>query len=127
MEELHSATQVRTTPAHHTQSLRADHPALGHASGHGHGHGPMSHGHPSMRESFPTHAERERFERAPASAGGVGRASTQRPTLQSEEGAPVPTRRAPARELGASGRDRASFVPPLDADWDTPAFQRRGN
>jgi len=27
---------------------------------------------------------------------------------------------------GAPSRERATFVPPLDADWDTPAFQRRG-
>ncbi len=27
---------------------------------------------------------------------------------------------------GGAGRERSSFVPPLDADWDTPAFQRRG-
>jgi cell division protein FtsZ len=34
---------------------------------------------------------------------------------------------APAQAAGAPAvRDRASFVPPLDADWDTPAFQRRG-
>ncbi|MBK8253281.1 MAG: cell division protein FtsZ [Polyangiaceae bacterium] len=26
----------------------------------------------------------------------------------------------------ATPRERSSFVPPLDADWDTPAFQRRG-
>jgi cell division protein FtsZ len=49
---------------------------------------------------------------------------TMRPTLPSEE---VPSRRAPARELSSSARDRASFVPPLDADWDTPTFQRRGH
>jgi cell division protein FtsZ len=43
---------------------------------------------------------------------------------------PVPTRRPPARELSsgaASHRDRTSFVPPTDSDWDTPAFQRRGH
>jgi cell division protein FtsZ len=44
------------------------------------------------------------------------------------ETAPAPSRRAPAREMtsGApqSGRERSSFVPPLDADWDTPAYQR---
>ncbi len=27
---------------------------------------------------------------------------------------------------GAPSRERNTFVPPLDADWDTPAFQRRG-
>ncbi|APR75016.1 Cell division protein FtsZ [Minicystis rosea] len=45
-----------------------------------------------------------------------------------------PTRRAAAPQMtaapaaaGASaGRERATFVPPLDSEWDTPAFQRRG-
>jgi cell division protein FtsZ len=47
-----------------------------------------------------------------------------------------PTRRSvphpPAAAQGAApsssppGRDRSSFVPPLDSEWDTPAFQRRG-
>jgi cell division protein FtsZ len=27
---------------------------------------------------------------------------------------------------GSAQRERSTFVPPLDADWDTPAFQRRG-
>ena len=51
-----------------------------------------------------------------------------RPTLPSEDLGAAPSRRAPARELSSSAsvRDRASFVPPLDADWDTPTFQRRG-
>jgi cell division protein FtsZ len=51
-----------------------------------------------------------------------------RPTLPSEDLGVAPSRRAPARELSSSAsvRDRASFVPPLDADWDTPTFQRRG-
>jgi len=43
------------------------------------------------------------------------------------ETAPAPSRRAPARELSAApntSRERSSFVPPLDADWDTPAYQR---
>jgi cell division protein FtsZ len=48
---------------------------------------------------------------------------------------PFPTRRAgsPAPLSGAPPmaappqRERATFVPPLDADWDTPAFQRRGH
>jgi cell division protein FtsZ len=137
VDEMHPATQVRTTPAQHLQT----HPAMGSAShGHGHGHG-SAHGHgamrgdlhaamergerPSMRDSG---YERERFERAPVSAGVPSqRASAHRQATQSEEPPAVPTRRAPARELGASGRERTSFVPPLDADWDTPAFQRRGN
>jgi cell division protein FtsZ len=36
---------------------------------------------------------------------------------------------SPAAQAAISGpptRERGSFVPPLDADWDTPAFQRRG-
>ncbi|MFT3771152.1 MAG: cell division protein FtsZ [Minicystis sp.] len=44
-----------------------------------------------------------------------------------------PTRRAAAPQAAAapaagaaSGRERATFVPPLDSEWDTPAFQRRG-
>jgi cell division protein FtsZ len=43
------------------------------------------------------------------------------------------TRRAPPREISVGApsqrdpRDRASFVPPTDSDWDTPAFQRRGH
>ena len=33
---------------------------------------------------------------------------------------------APAQQSAAAGRERATFVPPLDSEWDTPAFQRRG-
>jgi len=54
-----------------------------------------------------------------------------------EEPAYAPSRRAPQTvpaaappiSVGGNGgptRERATFVPPLDADWDTPAFQRRG-
>ncbi|MEJ7732581.1 MAG: cell division protein FtsZ [Polyangiaceae bacterium] len=83
---------------------------------------------------------------APASRQAPG--SFSRPTLQ---GAPLsgrptpreparedmvfPTRRAPAQHQVQHGgpppppppapRERATFVPPLDAEWDTPAFQRR--
>ena len=44
---------------------------------------------------------------------------------------PEPPRRpAPQVAVGAAAaagpRERASFVPPLDSEWDTPAFQRRG-
>ncbi|EYF02382.1 cell division protein FtsZ [Chondromyces apiculatus] len=56
---------------------------------------------------------------------------TQRP--QSREDVAFPTSRRPAAppvpsQAGAAGgaRDRSSFVPPLDGDWDTPTFQRRG-
>ena len=54
---------------------------------------------------------------------------TQRQPLR-EEAASFPTRRAAppsaAPAQAAGGRDRATFVPPLDSEWDTPAFQRRG-
>jgi cell division protein FtsZ len=56
--------------------------------------------------------------------------SSQRQPMRMEE-AVVPSRRAasPAQvAAGANsgaGRERASFVPPLDSEWDTPAFQRR--
>jgi cell division protein FtsZ len=60
---------------------------------------------------------------APAARQGM------RPSIPAEELVPAQTRRAPARELSTASapRDRASFVPPLDSDWDTPAFQRRGS
>ena len=41
----------------------------------------------------------------------------------------IPSRRPSAPAIpaqSANGRDRATFVPPLDSEWDTPAFQRRG-
>jgi len=37
-----------------------------------------------------------------------------------------PQQAPPSLSSGAPSRERATFVPPLDADWDTPAFQRRG-
>jgi cell division protein FtsZ len=67
-------------------------------------------------------------------------AATQRPMTTSAWGAEpppreeefaFPTRRGPS-SLGtaaagaAQPRERTTFVPPLDSDWDTPAFQRRG-
>jgi cell division protein FtsZ len=67
-------------------------------------------------------ARQQRVEAEAAPPASMGR--SMRPTLPSEE---TPSRRAPARELSTSARDRASFVPPLDADWDTPTFQRRGH
>ena len=51
-------------------------------------------------------------------------------SMRSDEGS-FPSRRAPAPASAAAGansgtgRERASFVPPLDSEWDTPAFQRR--
>jgi cell division protein FtsZ len=62
-------------------------------------------------------------------------AAPQRPALRSDprEEAPYPTRRAgaansptqPSMGANSTSRERTAFVPPLDADWDTPAFQRR--
>jgi cell division protein FtsZ len=58
-------------------------------------------------------------------------ATPQRQPMRSDEGS-FPSRRAPAPASAAAGanssgtgRERASFVPPLDSEWDTPAFQRR--
>jgi cell division protein FtsZ len=53
--------------------------------------------------------------------------ATQRPAAQE-----LPSRRAPSTQVaqaaGAAPTRERSFVQPLlDADWDTPAFQRRGN
>ncbi len=111
-DEIHPAAQaVRTAP----QSM--SHPLSAHGM-HAHSSAPPAH-----------HREPASLDRGvPASARGM------RPARDPEELVPPHTRRAPARELSsqafgpASGhaRDRASFVPPLDADWDTPAFQRRG-
>jgi cell division protein FtsZ len=87
----------------------------------------------------------------PASLGSIAstasqlsaRAATSSPPLPSRAAAPTqrqpmrtdeafPSRRAPAPASAAAGanssgngRERASFVPPLDSEWDTPAFQRR--
>jgi cell division protein FtsZ len=56
------------------------------------------------------------------------------PQRPAEEQA-YPSRRAPQPQQQAAGstppsgpptRERSTFVPPLDSDWDTPAFQRRG-
>jgi cell division protein FtsZ len=44
--------------------------------------------------------------------------STRRPAV------PASAQAAIAGQAG--GRERSSFVPPLESDWDTPAFQRRG-
>jgi cell division protein FtsZ len=81
------------------------------------------------------HPTMERQSTSPFSQAAQPR-PTQRPTLQQQEeafaregreAAPAASRRAPARELTAgpqASRERSSFVPPLDADWDTPAYQR---
>ena len=58
-------------------------------------------------------------------------ASSQRQPMRTDE-ASFPSRRPAAPASAAAGanssgtgRERASFVPPLDSEWDTPAFQRR--
>jgi cell division protein FtsZ len=69
---------------------------------------------------------------APLSArvGASAPPITQRQPIRHDEPFPTPRRAAPVsphpQAAGATPRDRASFVPPLDSDWDTPAFQRRG-
>ncbi|MFO0759716.1 MAG: cell division protein FtsZ [Byssovorax sp.] len=65
----------------------------------------------------------------PVSARPAAPLQTQRPPMQEPA---FPSRRAPlpppaTKESGqANGRERNTFVPPLDSEWDTPAFQRRG-
>jgi cell division protein FtsZ len=55
---------------------------------------------------------------------------TQRQPHRHEEVAYSTSRRPAPQAQSAGGgpgpRERATFVPPLDSDWDTPAFQRRG-
>src|SRR5262249_53884019 len=66
---------------------------------------------------------------APVRAAPPPPPPTQRQPLR-EEAASFPTRRAgPPPSAGpekVAVRERATFVPPLDSEWDTPAFQRRG-
>jgi cell division protein FtsZ len=68
-----------------------------------------------------------------ARAGTSAPPLTQRQPHRHEEVAFPAQRRAAAHPAQAQAggappgpRERASFVPPLDSDWDTPAFQRRG-
>ena len=83
---------------------------------------------------------------SPGSALGA-RPTTSAPPMSARAAVPVQTQRPPMREEPAypsrrpapppppatkeagqtnGGRERATFVPPLDSEWDTPAFQRRG-
>ena len=64
-------------------------------------------------------ARRERAPRAPR-AQPRQRCARTWPSRAAAPPAPAPPAQA------ADGRDRATFVPPLDSEWDTPAFQRRG-
>jgi cell division protein FtsZ len=51
----------------------------------------------------------------------------QEPAYATRRGAqPAPSTSAPSISTASGARERSTFVPPLDADWDTPAFQRRG-
>ncbi|MEZ4297295.1 MAG: cell division protein FtsZ [Polyangiaceae bacterium] len=73
----------------------------------------------TLVSQIPQPAPREREKPAP------------QPASRSREELAYSTRRssAPAQAtvgIQSGGRERSSFVPPLDADWDTPAFQRRG-
>jgi cell division protein FtsZ len=96
---------------------------------------------PADVASVPTHASRPQplISQVPASISAPS--SRERPapqpaarSVRSEEVAYAASRRPSvpasvqaAAPPGAPGtRERSSFVPPLDADWDTPAFQRRG-
>ncbi len=66
----------------------------------------------------------------PAPSQASRQPSAAPPPQRGREDAGFPTRRAAppstAPAQAASGRERATFVPPLDSEWDTPAFQRRG-
>ena len=81
-------------------------------------------------QSHGGHSARPVQVQVPARITSSAPPATQRPAPPPREEAPFPTRRAappsapPAQAAG--GRDRATFVPPLDSEWDPPAFQRRG-
>jgi cell division protein FtsZ len=71
---------------------------------------------------------------APSGRQSMNPQTLRQPQRPAEEPA-YPSRRAPQPQQQAAGsvpsssppaRERSSFVPPLDSDWDTPAFQRRG-
>ncbi len=114
----HHATAVRTAPAHATSQP------------------PMSA--PMSRPAYPAHTTAHHEDRTPRSTGmrpSLGAPPPQREYAEEREST-APTRRQPVREAErgaqaagtpAATRERTSFVPPLDSDWDTPAFQRRGH
>ena len=76
----------------------------------------------------------EAQQQAAAASRGLGgfAMSTLSPFTQRSTSNPRPatrdeaTSRRPAPTSQVAGRERASFVPPMESDWDTPAFQRRG-
>jgi cell division protein FtsZ len=73
--------------------------------------------------------------RAPTSTMRPAYPSAERISAHEELAPPTSARRPPVRELTtnyptsspAGARERTSFVPPTDSDWDTPTFQRRGH
>lgn len=99
-----SAQVVTTTPTSSTRPLAASAGGLGAHGG-------------SLTDLARAQVSRQQAASVPS----------QRPSLRDEL---FPSRRSsPPATLPASapaGRERAAFVPPLDADWDTPAYQRRG-
>ncbi|HTJ85033.1 MAG TPA: cell division protein FtsZ [Polyangiaceae bacterium] len=131
------ATAVRTAPQHHTAPLH-------------HSSAPPQRGFerdahaPASRPSFPSQPSHEERASRPAmrpslsaQAAGIPTQRNYPPQSQDypteERELAAPTRRQPVREAergtrqGTEARERTSFVPPLDSDWDTPAFQRRGH
>jgi len=87
---------------------------------------PIQHAPPISRTYGTAHPATMRPSLGASAAASLGELRGDEPSVPS-------TRRPPARELsvGATShrepRDRTSFVPPTDSDWDTPAFQRRGH
>ncbi len=70
----------------------------------------------SMRPSYPAS---ERVERREVEEVAPAATSTRRPPVREmSTGYPQST---------SAARERTSFVPPTDHDWDTPTFQRRGH
>jgi len=93
---------------------------------------------PAEVAGVPVQASRPQslISQMPASASASSRDKTAQPAQRSVRGEDlaysarrpsVPSSvQAAISPPGPGPRERASFVPPLDADWDTPAFQRRG-
>ncbi len=83
---------------------------------------------PAMQQQLP----QQRFGGAPPTQRQASRLDPMMGEPRSRSFDELPTRRAPAQQAASasppssSGRTRETFVPPLDSEWDTPAFQRRG-
>ena len=127
-----AATAVRTAPQ---QASSLHHSAP-----------PQSHHMPSSRPAYASQAQHDERSSRPGmrpslqpSASGIPTQRNYPPSPQhdyptEERELAQPSRRQPVREAergtrsggSVEARERASFVPPLDSDWDTPAFQRRG-